>query len=595
MALSLAACADSSGNRSRDDNEQGASVVVEPAEVPDPDVAGETPTDAQPSEAAGAESTPADEPAQAAPSGETPAAEPEPAPAEEVPAAEPEPTPTEEPPAAQPEPAPTEATPAPAENTPATDLEPAPAEQTPVTEPVPDPQPEAAAAPDLPADDAPQLESSVPDIAPPNVTPVNSPGPLGTGGSFENLNDGFVSNEPSHNWLQGNWELEFGDDFSGNSLDESLWNYFEEETHRVSYSCSDNNEGYCSGDNFVRHSSRLDRNHTEVSNGALMMDVTAAPDENKVQMSFLQTWDTKSPGWETRLKEEDTGEGFRNTFFGVEEGPLYIEASVNFSKAYPAVGAWWAFWLYSPDTWMTPVDRWCEGQIPARSCTADRHPSIFNQPGDLDTGFCRQPSGYGVGCTFFANANDGLYLSYEENFDPTDNYANTGMEVDIFEYAPDVSIDGFNIALYKTHRYDTESPDSFRQKGLRPNGDHFTAPKTHDYLLSSSREQYQNDQRIINLSEDRYHRLGMYWDSERYSFYLDGYHMWTVTDTAWITQQRRNGLRLSWEHSHDLWTRPNPGSIPDTDGDGIPQARTFLNAGENPKVYIDYVKVLRKQ
>lgn len=422
--------------------------------------------------------------------------------------------------------------------------------------------------------------------------------PTGTIGSSGNLTDTFLRNEATHEWLDGAWSLEFGDDFAGTGLDETRWNYFESETHRQSYSCSDNGLGHCRGDNFTPHTSRLDRNHATVGNDALMMNVTASVDENKVQMSFLQTWDDKSGGWETRLQPyaPRSEAGFANHFFGVEEGPLYIEASVNFSQAHPAVGAWWALWLYSPDTWMTPVDRWCEGQIPASSCSANQHPGIFNRPADLDEGFCARPSGYGEGCTFFANANAGLYRNYEQNFSPTDNNANTGMEVDIFEYAPDVTADGFNIALYKTHRFDLEVGGSNpKVKGLRPHGDDFSAYNTHQYLLANAGQQYFDSNTVIDLTEDRYHRLGMYWDANRYSFYLDGHHMWSVTDPAWITQQARNGLRLSWEHSHDLWSAPRPGFIADNDGDGIPQARTFLNAGDEPKVFVDYVKVLRKQ
>lgn len=424
------------------------------------------------------------------------------------------------------------------------------------------------------------------------------PGPIGTAGTADNLTDNFVRNEPEHTWLDGSWQLEFGDDFSGDRLDETVWFYFESDTHRLSNVCPNNNEGYCEGNNFTPHSSRLDKNHATVSNNALMMDVTASHSENKVQMSFLQTWQDRGTGWETRLQPNAPAapDGFTNTLFGVEDGPLYIEASVNLSRAYPAVGAWWAFWLYSPDTWLTPVDRWCEGHHLPASCPADTHPQLFERPADLDSGFCGRPANLGEGCPFFSKANGGVYLNYDNNFDATDNNANTGMEVDIFEFAPDVTNDGFNIALYKSHRFDREgsSPNS-PQTGLRPHGNHFTAFDTHEYLLSNAGRSYADSGISIDLSEDRYHRLGMYWDSNRYSFYLDGYHMWTVTDQAWITRQRRNGIRMTWEHSHGLWTVPRPGSLPDSDGDGIPQARTFLNSGDHPQVFIDYVKVLRKR
>lgn len=446
----------------------------------------------------------------------------------------------------------------------------------------------------VPVDDEPAPAATEPS------GPVMSgrPGPTGVGGSAGNLNNSFVRNEPEHPWLDGNWNLEFGDDFEGDRLDETVWYYFEDETHRLSTVCPNNNEGYCSGDNFVPHSSRLDRNHATVANNALMMDVTASPSESKVQMSFLQTWQDRGQGWERRLQPNSPAapNGFKNTFFGVEEGPLYIEASVNFSQAYPAVGAWWAFWLYSPDTWLTPVDRWCEGHHLPSSCPADLHPQLFERPADLDSGFCGRPANFGEGCTFFARATGGIYQNYDNNFDATDNNANTGMEVDIFEFAPDVTSDGFNIALYKSHRFDREGTEpNSPQTGLRPNGDHFTAFNTDDFMLANAGPAYADTNATIDISEDRYHRLGMYWDANRYSFYLDGYHMWTITDQAWITRQRRNGIRLTWEHSHGLWTTPNPGSLPDNDGDGIPQARTFLNAGDHPKVYIDYVKVLRKQ
>ncbi len=183
------------------------------------------------------------------------------------------------------------------------------------------------------------------------------------------------------------------------------------------------------------------------------------------------------------------------------KGPLYIEASIRLDRAYQSEDAWWAFWLFAPNTWDKNANR--------------------------------------------------LWSSFTPNsprLDPYDINPQTGMEVDIFEYVPYLgnspyeSRNGFNMAVFTSYDPDV----SLHMKTSLEGG---FVPDINRYLTNFKKAPPKN----IYLTDGNYHKIGMYWDNFRYEFYIDGILIWEVTDPRFITKTRANAIILSWEVQNDLW------------------------------------------
>lgn len=189
-------------------------------------------------------------------------------------------------------------------------------------------------------------------------------------------------------------------------------------------------------------------------------------------------------------------------------GPLYIETAVKFSGAAQAFRAWWAFWFMGPN---------------------------WPQQG---------------------------YANYDGN--PA-----TGTEVDAFEFVPDVSPYGWNMAIYKA-----------QDGGLRPGGRSFSVENGRRFLSSDGQVG------SVNLMDGRYHTIGVYYSTERYVVYIDGVPAWDVKDAGavaqWVTRGKKNGIRMTWEADDgNVWgAADRPGE-------------TFVSRGTDARVLIDYVRVSR--
>ena len=190
------------------------------------------------------------------------------------------------------------------------------------------------------------------------------------------------------------------------------------------------------------------------------------------------------------------------------QGPLYVEASVRLDKAKRAFRAWWAFWLMGPNASFLPVP----------------------------------------------------YAPYDGN-------AATGTEVDIFEWVPDVTANGFNAAVYTSQN---------AHAGLHPFGRMFTCENARTFRPGG------RPALGIDLADGAYHRIGLYCSRSRLAFYVDGKRIYTTTDRRWITGERRNGIRLSWESDDgNVWgATPEPG-------------QTFVTKNTRAEVLVDYVRVSR--
>lgn len=134
-----------------------------------------------------------------------------------------------------------------------------------------------------------------------------------------------------------------------------------------------------------------------------------------------------------------------------------------------------------------------------------------------------------------------------------DGDVDTGMEVDVLEYVPYVTPDGFHTALFRR-----------RDETLRPEGRAFAARGT-DAFLRRTNADYDACRRAdtcppIRLDEG-FHTIGIAYSRSGYAFYLDGYRYWEVDDPGWITKEPRLALRLTWE-------KDEGGIIDDTDGNG---------------------------
>lgn len=209
----------------------------------------------------------------------------------------------------------------------------------------------------------------------------------------------------------------------------------------------------------------------------------------------------------------------KDFFVDPTQGPVYIEANVRLDQAQTIYHGWWAFWLFTNN---------------------------------------------------FTDRNGDRYQAYGGGVD-------TGSEVDIFEYSPDVSPNGFNSAIF----LDTDGrPSSVR----RPNEREYS---------------YENALRDLghNLVDGRFHKLGMYYSQDVMRFFIDGEEFWRMDNPDFITQNPRLGLTLSWEgiDNSDGTSSFNPKQNPARCGGhrGFSEGSTFTTPTDGT-VYIDYVRVHRK-
>lgn len=224
------------------------------------------------------------------------------------------------------------------------------------------------------------------------------------------------------------------------------------------------------------------------------------------ETSYLRTWNDKNMGDNPMLIDPT-------------QGDIYIETSVNFHKAGGSQGAWWAFWLFSPDNWN------------------ERQGVKWDQ---------RLP-----------------------RMEPYDGNANTGMEVDILEYAPwqpegkRGRRNGFNCAAYiglgrKDLAMHPRTPDGF--------GYFYDI---NDYI-----------QKPIDLTADKFHTIGFRQTQSKYEFFIEGQKYWEITDPRFITRTKSNALIMSWEIEDGLWGERGP---------------TFNQIGKPLEVQVDYVRIYREQ
>jgi len=236
-----------------------------------------------------------------------------------------------------------------------------------------------------------------------------------------------------------------------------------------------------------------------------------------------------------RSTSDDTGENFmsptpENLVLDPGYGPLYIEISGRFDNAFQSEDAWWAFWLFGSDT----------------SANGTKH-SAFDFP-----------------CV--------------PNLSSYDGNAQTGMEVDIFEYVPYLgpgefnSRNGGNLAAFIDLQTAMHVPDIDNVVFNGFIGDF------NNYLRSTNRDPNPN----IQLSDGQYHTIGLYWDTNSYKFFIDQTEIWEITDPRFITQTRANSIILSWEVGNGVW-----------EGNSN-LAKTFVSENTNVQVLLDYVRVYRR-
>ena len=244
----------------------------------------------------------------------------------------------------------------------------------------------------------------------------------------------------------------------------------------------------------------------------------------------------------------------------------------------------------------------------------DQHAEFVNDGGDDgvlkmtidDSGYSYMASGTHTGAGYQIDASNGVFVETAVRFDealaadqawwafwlmtpgglntgnPADDFAynnnaTSGSEVDIFEYVPD-SQNGFNTAIFKRPA-DVCTEGVADDVALRPDNRCFTY-QTPDDIAGLGFEAGD-----VNYLDGNYHRLGMYYDHTRYEIYIDDVLILRTTDPAWITDAENLTLRLTWELQNvgNHWTRLG-GNFADT----------FLPEGQDPTVYIDYVKVWEK-
>ena len=211
---------------------------------------------------------------------------------------------------------------------------------------------------------------------------------------------------------------------------------------------------------------------------------------------------------------------------------VFVEASVRLDHMSPADNAWWAFWLMAPGN---------------SACDTNGDP----RPGA-------------------SNAYDG--------------HAETGTEVDMFEFVPDLA-NGFNQAIF---RYEGGQGENCESPGAAK-----LAPGDRGFTYEGPRSWPEVD--MPDYMDGDYHRLGLYYAQDCYAFYIDDELLWQVderTDPGWVTPRIRQSIRLTWEIQNSRSTPDGQINNPWTSRGGN-FANTALD--RDPTVYIDYVNVWEKK
>lgn len=244
-----------------------------------------------------------------------------------------------------------------------------------------------------------------------------------------------------------------------------------------------------------------------VKNNELVM--LCRPEGEQVSASYLRSYNHKNPQNYAKTDVED------NFFIDSTNEDIKIEFQINLEKAFGSQGAWWAFWLMGPSTW--------------------NHET--NEPWIPDS--------------------DIPYMC------PYDGKADTGMEVDIFEYAPFYNQkrnNGFNCACY----LGLNDPNL----SIRP------VHNSYGYFEDINNHLFKP----IDLTKG-WHTFTFIQTQDTYTFLVDNQEYWVVDDPKFITNGRVNALRMSWEVQDGLWGESGP---------------TFKEIGKELEVRIKDVNVYSK-
>jgi len=207
--------------------------------------------------------------------------------------------------------------------------------------------------------------------------------------------------------------------------------------------------------------------------------------------SYLKSYNGQRP--QDYVKDLNT-----NFFVDFSNPYVWVSADIDLSNASGSEDAWFAFWLMGPNTWNHETNEpWVkDGNIPYM-CSYDCKPE-------------------------------------------------TGMEVDIMEYAPffeGTRDNGFNVACY--------TGTDKQEKRLRPTHNHYG-------YFENINNHIKKD---IDISTG-FHRYTMIKTPESCHFYVDDQEYWSYTDKNFIPTGRNMGVRLSWEVQRGLWRGRKDPSIP---------------------------------
>ena len=177
--------------------------------------------------------------------------------------------------------------------------------------------------------------------------------------------------------------------------------------------------------------------------------------------------------------------------------------------------------------------------------------------------------------------------------------ASDGSEVDIFEMVPDQN-NGFNAKLFRGLDDCNGNGGDLGLNGAdgNPLGFTYEGPQ-----MANLPTELRN---IPNYMDGNFHRIGMYYDEEKYAFYIDNkmFYELPINQADWVTTDQALSIRLTWELQQVLgrintndpnnpYTIVNPWNrnVPDGSGGGV--HGDMIRTG-NPTVYIDWVKVWKK-
>lgn len=264
-----------------------------------------------------------------------------------------------------------------------------------------------------------------------------------------------------------------------------------------------------------------DQNYYRNEEGNLVM--TCEPLAGKIStMSYLKSYNGKNP---QNYDDNSLGDNYFVDFTEAVDHDILVEAKINLEKAFGSEDAWFAFWLMGPNTW--------------------NHDT--NEP-------------------WVDNPKIPYMCSYDCN-------ANTGMEIDIMEYAPFSNgkrNNGFNVAAYT---------------GLNDPGKHLK-PTHNSYGYFEDINNHIKDK--IDLTKG-FHTFQMLHLGDRIEFKVDGQTYWRINEKEFVPMGKNMGIRLSWELQRGLWRGLNEEQLKER---GI---KSFLEIGKTLSAEIEYVQVLKKK